>query len=84
MPLPHDKKLHLVAGAAISWLVGIGALALSLPLWLAPIAAAFAGLCKEIWDLAGHGDPDEWDLVATAAGGALSWGIMALIAGGAA
>lgn len=83
MSLAHDKKLHLVVGASIAWLAGVGSLALSWPLWLSVIAAVAAGVCKEVWDLAGHGDPDIWDLAATTLGGAISWGIMALIAGGA-
>ena len=79
--MPHDKKLHLFAGYAVAWLAGIGCMATGLPLWPAPLAAAIAGLGKEVWDSQGHGDPDFMDFIASASGGLLAYGMIALIMG---
>lgn len=79
--MPHDKKLHFAAGAIISWITGISMMVLGLPLWIAPLVAVAVGIAKEVWDATGHGKPEILDLVATAAGGALAWGLMAAIRG---
>lgn len=68
MNLPHDKKLHLVAGFAIAWLSGIACLKLGMPLWIAGALAVLAGALKEARDALGYGDCDLWDFVATMAG----------------
>jgi putative lipoprotein len=85
-----DKALHfgvsagLAAGgyAALSpWLDTRGERALG--------GAAFSltlGAGKELWDLAGHGDPSwrdfTWDVLGTAVGVALAVGVDALVSGG--
>lgn len=60
----NDKLAHFLVGAGISAIVGV---------ILGPLfglaAAVVAGAAKELWDRAGHGTPDIWDFVATAAGG---------------
>lgn len=82
-----DKALHfgvsmgLAAGgyaAASPWLEKRGERAL--------VGGAFSltlGAGKELWDLAGHGDPSwrdfTWDVIGTAAGLALAVGIDALV-----
>jgi putative lipoprotein len=83
----HDKALHFGASATIS-AAGYGAGA-----WLSDdarvrwIAGAglglTAGVAKELWDLAGHGDPSwrdlTWDVVGTASGlavaAAIDWAL---------
>lgn len=81
MIVPHDKKLHFVVGFGIAWIVGILCLALKWPVWMAPGAAILAGNAKELWDMAGHGDPDILDFFASAAGGMIAGGMIALIVG---
>jgi len=82
-----DKALHfgvslgLAAGgyaASSPWLESRGGRALA--------GGAFSltlGAGKELWDLAGHGDPSwrdfTWDVLGTAAGVALAFGIDALV-----
>jgi len=84
-----DKAVHfgvslgLAAGgyAALSpWLESRGERALA--------GSAFSltlGAGKELWDLAGHGDPSwrdfTWDVLGTAAGIALAVGVDALVSG---
>jgi putative lipoprotein len=82
-----DKGLHFAVSAALS----AGAYAASSP-WLETRAersmagAGFAltlGAGKELWDLAGHGDPSwrdfTWDVVGTAVGVALAVTVDALL-----
>jgi len=85
-----DKALHfgvslgLAAGgyaASSPWLESRGGRALA--------GSAFSltlGAGKELWDLAGHGDPSwrdfTWDVLGTAAGIALAVGIDALVSRG--
>lgn len=81
-----DKALHFSVSAALA----AGGYAASSP-WLesrterAVAGSAFSltlGAGKELWDLAGHGDPSwrdfTWDVVGTAVGVALAVGIDAL------
>ena len=81
-----DKALHFGVSAALA----AGGYAASSP-WLesrterAVAGGAFSltlGASKELWDLAGHGDPSwrdfTWDVVGTAVGVALAVGIDAL------
>ena len=68
IPIPKDKKLHLLAGLALSLLAGL----LFCPL-TGFITAAVVGALKEIvWDwLLKKGTPELLDFVATVAGGVL-------------
>ncbi len=81
-----DKALHFGVSVALA----AGGYAASSP-WLdtrnerALAGGAFSltlGASKELWDLAGHGDPSfrdfTWDIVGTAVGLALSAGVDAL------
>ena len=72
-----DKQAHAWAGLAIM-------LSASLFFgWGFGLAVAIAaGVGKEIRDYLGHGTPDHWDAVATAAGGAVGailYGIRGLL-----
>ena len=82
-----DKALHF----GVSLGLAAGGYAASSP-WLdrpgerALVGGAFSltlGAGKELWDLAGHGDPSwrdfTWDVLGTAAGVALALGIDALV-----
>lgn len=85
-----DKALHF----GVSMGLAAGGYAASSP-WLdrpserALAGGAFSlslGAAKELWDLAGHGDPSwrdfTWDVLGTAAGLALAVGVDALISRG--
>jgi len=85
-----DKALHLGISAALAG----GGYAASSP-WLkthterALAGGAFSltlGASKELWDLAGHGDPSwrdfSWDVLGTALGIALAVGVDALVSPG--
>jgi hypothetical protein len=65
--IAHDKLIHAAAGALVSglalWLTGAPALAF--------LAGLAAGLLKELYDRHFGGTVDRWDVVATAAPGAL-------------
>lgn len=65
--MTHDKLIHAAAGA----LVSAGAFGLTHSPVLAFLAGLVAGLAKEVYDHYFGGDVDEWDVVATAAPGAL-------------
>ena len=82
-----DKALHF----GVSLALGAGGYAASSP-WLetrserALAGGAFSltlGAGKELWDLAGHGDPSwrdfTWDVVGSAVGVALAAGVDALV-----
>ena len=82
-----DKALHFGVSAGLA----AGGYAAASP-WLekraerALVGGAFSltlGASKELWDLAGHGDPSwrdfTWDVIGTAAGLALAVGIDALL-----
>jgi putative lipoprotein len=82
----RDKALHFGVSAALA----AGGYAASSP-WLdsraerALVGGGFSltlGASKELWDLAGHGDPSwrdfTWDVVGTAVGVALALGIDAV------
>ena len=66
--IPKDKKLHLLAGLALSILAGL----FVYPMF-GLLTAAVVGALKEIvWDwLLKKGTPEWWDFVATVAGGVL-------------
>jgi len=68
IPIPKDKKLHLLAGLALSLLMGL----LCTPT-RGLLAAVIVGALKEIsWDWwLGRGTPEFLDFVATVLGGVL-------------
>ncbi len=74
--IPKDKKLHLLAGLALSILAGL----LFCPR-IGLAAAAVIGALKEIiWDwLLKRGTPEFLDFVATVAGGAIGYLLLKLI-----
>lgn len=75
-----DKALHFSFSAAIS----VGGYALAVPIWDEPLPRAVfaaslglgAGVAKELYDLAGYGDPSyrdlAWDVIGVAFGTALA------------
>jgi putative lipoprotein len=72
----HDKALHFAASASIAT-IAYGGAALKTEDRSTRVAAAItialgAGVLKETWDLAGHGDASwrdlTWDVVGTATG----------------
>ena len=66
--MPKDKKLHLLAGLALSILAGL----FVYPMFGLLIAAAVGALKEIIWDrLLKKGTPEFLDFVATVAGGVL-------------
>lgn len=62
MKIATDKLLHFETCALI-----VVAVAAVLPWWAGVIAAALAGIGKELWDIQ-HGDPSWADLLADALG----------------
>lgn len=68
--MPFDKQKHLLAGLALSFLVGF----LLCPLF-GLISAAIVGALKEIvWDKwLRKGTPEWWDFWATVAGGLVGY-----------
>jgi putative lipoprotein len=86
----QDKALHFVASAGIAG-AGYGVTtAFARDRWKAFAigggAALAAGALKEGYDAAGHGDPSwkdlGWDVVGTAVGLALAWGVDVALHGG--
>jgi len=77
----RDKALHFGASAAIAagtyWGAALVTDRQSTRLTAATAVALGAGIGKELWDLAGHGNPSwrdlAWDVVGTATGVALAW-----------
>ncbi len=68
IPIPKDKKLHLLAGLALSILAGL----LFCPIVGLATAAVVGALKEIIWDwLLKKGTPEFLDFVATVAGGVL-------------
>jgi hypothetical protein len=68
IPIPKDKKLHLLVGLALSILAGL----LFCPIVGLATAAVVGALKEIIWDwLLKKGTPELLDFVATVAGGAL-------------
>jgi len=63
MNIGIDKKLHFLVGACIYFTTG------------SLLAVAIIGLLKEIWDEYDYGGFDYVDLLATALGGVVGWGI---------
>ncbi len=61
-----DKRKHLMAGFAISFVFGI------FNPWLGLIMACLAGGVKEWWDSKGNGTPEWWDFVFTCLGAVLA------------
>lgn len=74
--IPKDKKLHLLAGLALSLVTG---LLLCPPIGL--LTAAVVGALKEImWDwLLGRGTPEWLDFWATVGGGAVGFLLLRII-----
>lgn len=76
----RDKALHFSFSAAIS----VGSYALAIPIWEDPVPRAVfaaslglgAGVAKELYDLAGYGDPSyrdlAWDVLGVTLGTFLS------------
>lgn len=63
--MPKDKKLHLLAGLALSLLAGL----LLSPLWGLVTASVIGALKELIWDwLLKKGTPELLDFVATVGG----------------
>jgi putative lipoprotein len=86
-----DKELHFGATAGLA-VLGYGATSYfsddrRLRLAVGAGLGIAVGAAKELWDLAGHGDPSwkdfAWDVVGTAAGLLLSWGLDVLLCGSA-
>ncbi len=81
--LGPDKALHFAASASLSaggYTLGAAAFdARYQALLLGGGLALGAGIGKETWDAMGHGDPSwrdfAWDLIGTAAGLGLAWGV---------
>ena len=74
--MAYDKKLHLLAGLALSILAGL----LFCPL-IGLVSAAVVGALKEIiWDwLLKKGTPEPLDFVATVVGGVIGYVLLMLI-----
>ncbi len=74
MTIPEDKRMHFITGCLIG---GLFCCLFSMKTGI--VAAAIAGMAKEVWDSYGHGTPDIWDAVATTAGGVIgAVGVLAL------
>jgi hypothetical protein len=71
--IPHDKKLHFIAGLLISLAVSI---AINPTCGL--ITAMAAGVAKEVKDYLDYGGPDMIDCLATWLGGLIGYAIMML------
>lgn len=56
-----DKFYHAIAGMNIFF----ACMYMGVSDVVGLIAVFVAGLCKELWDMSGHGDPDALDFVAT-------------------
>lgn len=61
-----DKRLHLYAGIAISFVVGF-----FVP-WLGLLLGCIAGLMKEVWDSQGNGTVEVMDFVFTCIGATIA------------
>lgn len=74
--MPKDKKLHLLAGLALSLLMGL----LLSPKW-GLATAVVVGAAKEIiWDWwLKRGTPEWWDFWATVGGGVIGWALLKMI-----
>lgn len=77
MNIPYDKKLHFIAGVVVCIIV---ALIFKNPLY-GLIAAAVAGIAKEIWDYRSYGKPDFMDCLATWIGGIAGYIVAFLVHG---
>ena len=74
--MPRDKKLHLLAGLALSILAGL----LFCPRIGLAAAAAIGALKEIVWDwLLKKGTPELLDFVATVAGGVIGYILLGLI-----
>jgi putative lipoprotein len=77
----RDKALHFAGSTFIAGGAYASAAALDVPddgrLWVGGLTALGAGAGKELWDLAGHGDPSwrdlAWDGLGTATGLVTAW-----------
>jgi len=78
-----DKQSHFFAGYGVSITVVLGMLAggvanMQVAAFAGLLAAALAGVLKEVWDArhpASH-TTDLWDAVSTLLGGVLAWGVV--------
>lgn len=68
--IPYDKKLHFIAGLAISLAVSI---AINPTCGL--ITSMVAGVAKEVKDYLDYGGPDVMDCLATWLGGGIGYAI---------
>ena len=74
--MPRDKKLHILAGLALSLVAGF----LICPLIGLATAAVVGALKEIIWDwLLKKGTPEFLDFVATVAGGVVGHALLRLI-----
>ena len=74
--MPKDKKLHILAGLALSLLAGL----LFCPIVGLATAAVVGALKEIIWDwLLKKGTPEFLDFVATVAGGVVGYALLRLI-----
>jgi putative lipoprotein len=85
----RDKFDHFIVSSALSsetYLVAAAHVkARGVALVIAGATSLAIGAAKEAWDLAGHGDPSwrdlAWDLIGTAGGLGLAWGVDLVIRG---
>jgi hypothetical protein len=68
-----DKRKHLFAGFAISFIIGV------FSPWRGVIAAILVGAAKEWWDSKGNGTPELLDFLCTVAGAILALPVSLLI-----
>ena len=74
--IAKDKKLHILAGLALSLLAGL----LFCPIVGLAIAAVVGALKETIWDwLLKKGTPELLDFVATVAGGVIGYTLLRFI-----
>lgn len=74
--MPKDKKLHLLAGLALSLVAGL----LFTPKWGLVVAAVIGVLKEVVWDwLLKKGTPEVLDFVATVVGGFVGYLVLLFI-----
>lgn len=73
--IPKDKKLHLLAGLALSLLAGL----FVYPTWGLATAVVVGALKEIIWDWwLKRGTPEWWDFWATCLGGTAGFAILTM------
>lgn len=71
--MPHDKKLHLLCGFAISLIAGFYTPATGL------ICGIVAGVAKEVYDYLDYGLFDKYDMLATWLGAIAGAGLVYIL-----